>query len=303
MNKSNKRLIVLIALLVVANVWLMLSDGIGSTDHADRLLFTLNDTSQVDQIIIAGSEEPIRIQRAGGQWTLNEDHQVDEGMRRLLLSILQRVSVRKLVDAIPSDSVAVSITGGINKEFLVFSNPTKTRTYFHLPASGQSYEVEIPGYNEYLGGIFELSENQWRDRMVMDENWRSIKSLVLDYEEPDLSDISITFNGQFFVVEGVSAIDSSQVVDYLNQFQVFEVNEIISANKFPVYDSLSRTTPLATLTINSIRSEDPRQLFFFPPIGNAPYQLITNPKGELMVLESNRVNQILSRQEELQSKE
>ncbi len=289
--------------LVILNLWLFYFERWSNTDKVDRSVFVVNDTSQIDRISIAAEDTEIIINRNGDQWSLNGQYQVDEGLRRLFFSILQRVSVRKPVDIQPEDSIRVNLEGGLSREFMVFSNPTKTRTYFYDPVSAQSYEVEIPGYNEYLGGIFELTENQWRDRMILDENWRTIKSVSIDYTSPDRRDLVINFNDNFFSIDGVSEIDSSAVVDYLNQYQVFEVNEFISARRFPRYDSLSRTVPMANLVISSIKSNEPLQLSFFPSIEKNAFQLITNKAGELMILDGRRVGQILAEPSDFKAEE
>ncbi|XOV91211.1 MAG: hypothetical protein ACFHWX_13475 [Bacteroidota bacterium] len=303
MNKANKILLLAIALLILVNAWLFFADSLRSSGGADRTIFEVSDTSQVDLLEIIGPESTITLKRDGNQWRLNDDYQVDEGLRRLFFSILQRVRVRKPVDLIPSDSIHVKLDGGETAEFFVFSNPTKTRTYFYQPSTNESFEVEIPGYNEYLGGIFELAENQWRDRLVLDENWRTIKTIYLDYLDENIKDLSMAFSNNFFAVEGVSAIDSSAVIDYLNQFQLFEVNEIISGTRFPKYDSLSKTPPIAALTITSIKSTDPRQFMIFPPIQNMAYQLISDKNDQLMIVDSQRVSQILAKPADFQVKE
>ncbi len=303
MSKTNKILLALIVVLAVVNIGLFFSGKWNASGSSDQSIFMVADTSVVDKVQIQSPESTIDIVRVGGQWKLNDEFVVDEGLRRLFFSILQRVRVRKPVDLAPSDSIHVQVSGNNGLEFMVFSNPTKTKTYFYHPQQDQSYEVEIPGYNEYVGGIFELNENQWRDRLIMDENWRSIKSVNLDYQEEGQSDLSIAFNGEFFNLEGINSIDSTKVIDYLNQFQVFEVNEIISRERFPRFDSLSKTTPSATLTISSIRSAEPYQLMLFPVIENMAYQLVTNKNDDLMILDATRVNQILARPRDFQGKE
>ena len=301
MSKTNKILLAVIAALAIINIGLFFSGKLNSSGDVKKSIFTVSDTSMVNKISIQSLNSSISISRESNAWSLNNKYRVDEGLRRLFFSIIQRVSVRKPVDMAPSDSIYVSLQGEENLDFLVFSNPTKTRTYFYHPEENQSYEVEIPGYNEYLGGIFELKENQWRDRLIIDENWRSIKSVKLDYSN-DQPDLSIEFNGKFFNLDGVSSPDSSMVIDYLNQFQVFEVNEIIARERFPQYDSLSKTTPVATLTIASIRNSEPGQLKLYPALDNMAFQLVTK-NGELMILDSKRANQILMKPQDFQLKE
>ena len=221
----------------------------------------------------------------------------------MLFSILQNVKVMKPVSLAPEDSLDVFIQGEKELHFKVFGNLTKTKTYFHDLSSGKSYEVAIPGYSDYVGGIFELSANQWRDRVIMDENWRTIKSFLLQYKTDNTADVFLEFDDTFFNVNGVSTMDSSFVVDYLNQFRSFEVNEIISAPKFPKYDSLSTTTPLAEIKISTINQPEPITLKVFPSIENQPFNLIVDDSGELMIIDRHRLAQILVNQVDFQAKD
>ena len=236
MRKSNSILLVVAGLLLVSNLVLFLMRGSDKSLSFDADLYKIDNTEAIRSVRISGKEDTVLLENETEKWLLNNEYAVDEGLRRLLFSILQNVKVMKPVSLAPEDSLDVFIQGEKELHFKVFGNLTKTKTYFHDLSSGKSYEVAIPGYSDYVGGIFELSANQWRDRVIMDENWRTIKSFLLQYKTDNTADVFLEFDDTFFNVNGVSTMDSSFVVDYLNQFRSFEVNEIISAPKFPKYD-------------------------------------------------------------------
>jgi hypothetical protein len=303
MRKSNSILFIIAGILLVSNVVLFLMRGSGKSLSFDAELYKIENVADINLIRISGKKDTIVLENGPNKWLLNDEYDVDEGLRRLLLSILQNVKVMKPVSLKPTDSIEVLIQGAHELHFNVFGNLTKTKTYFHELSSGQSYEVAIPGYSDYLGGIFELSSNQWRDRVIMDENWRTIKSFLLQYKVDEIEDVFLEFDDTFFNVKGVSRMDSSFVVDYLNQFKLFEVNEIISAQTFPKYDSLSRTTPLAEIKISTINQRDPITLKAFPSIENQPFHLIVDDSGELMIMDDQRLAQILVKQVDFQAKD
>ena len=177
----------------------------------------------------------------------------------------------------------------------MWGNATKTKTYASLEGSEESYEIYIPGYNEYVGGIFELHPDQWRDRLVLNGSWRTIQNLEINYRDKAREDIIINFEEEFFEVAGVSSLDSTAVIDYLNQFQYFQANEWISKGRFMRYDSLSKMPPLATLKIETINTTDPIWVEIFPKINGESFHLAQTYDGSMMVIDQSRVKNILAK--------
>ena len=155
------------------------------------------------------------------------------------------------------------------------------------------YQVQIPGYNEYVGGIFELNKDQWRDRLVLNDSWRTIQKLQLDYQDESKQDLTISFDKDFFLVEGVQQLDSNLVVNYLNQFQYFQANEWISKGRFPRYDSLSAMPVLAKLTIESINYDLPILLEIYPKLPGDRIYLVMTYDESMFVVDDQRMSQIL----------
>ena len=147
--------------------------------------------------------------------------------------------------------------------------------------------------------IFQLTENQWRSRVVFDGSWRTIQKLNL---VADGKELNISFNNIFFEVEGVSPIDSSGVVDYLNQFQVFQANEMISVGTFPELDSLASTEPSAILTLDDIQVEGQTSFEIYPALPNQNYHLVTKNGQLMMVFDRQRINALLKSNEDFRAK-
>lgn len=294
MKTRNQRLVILFLFLLAANIGFLLLGGKSSQVSFEENLFVLTDTASVETIRIQNEDTDVSLQRNPLGWELNETYPADEGLRRLFMSIMQRVQVKKPVDIdIPETAASVTISGSNPLAFQAWGNLTKTRTYFSMNNGKNVYEVIIPGYNEYLGQIFELKKDQWRDRLVFNGSWRTIQELTLDYVGADENDFTIRFDESFFKVDLIQAIDSNAVVDYLNQFQYFEVNEWISQGRFARYDSLSRMPPLASLTIYDINLREPVIFDMFPSLKNEPFHLVADQQGNLMVIDRKRMLGIL----------
>ena len=294
MGKRNKRLTIIFFSLLVINLGFLLVSGSSSSLSFREDLFVVSDTSQISSIRFSREQSDILIERHPEGWILNDKFHADDRLRNLFLSIMQRVQVKKpVVVEKPEDAAEVSVITGEPLTFEVWGNPTRTRTFFSLTGREEAYEVIIPGYSDYLGQIFELNPDQWRDRLIFDGSWRTIQELSLDYLTSDVNDFTIRFDENFFVVAGVSALDSSAVVEYLNQFQYYEANEWISEGRFPKYDSLAKKPPLATLRIEAINREDPVTFDIYPNLENQPYNLVADQHQNLLIIDNRRVKNIL----------
>ena len=261
MKGKNKKLLGVFVLLLISNLIFLFVRGKSSGVSFNEQKFALMDTAGVSFIKLNN----IKLSRGPqGHWLVDEEYAVDPNLDRLLFSILNRVRVQKPVEVPQEEGIKVEISGDQPMTFHVWGNPTKTRTYFSMDDEEEVYQVQIPGYNEYVGGIFELNKDQWRDRLVLNDSWRTIQKLQLDYQDESKQDLTISFDKDFFLVEGVQQLDSNLVVNYLNQFQYFQANEWISKGRFPRYDSLSAMPVLAKLTIESINYDLPILLEIYP---------------------------------------
>ncbi|WP_421876972.1 hypothetical protein [Marinoscillum sp.] len=288
MKGKTKRLLIFFIALLVANLLFFFFGGksVGVSFNEEK--FMIRDTASVAAVRI----NDLMLERSGG-WMINAEYSVDQSLRALLFSILNRVRVQKPVDLPLESGIQVQIIGENPMEFTVWGNPTKTRTYFSMKDEEQVYQVQIPGYNEYLGAIFELKKDQWRDRLVLNESWRTIQKLELDYQDDLKEDLVIAFNKDFFNVEGIQQLDSNKVINYLNQFQYFQANEWVSRGRFQKYDSLSTMPALATLTIESINSDLPYLLEIYPQLPGDRIYLVMTYDESLFVVDESRMSEIL----------
>ena len=290
MKGKNKKLLGVFVLLLISNLIFLFVRGKSSGVSFNEQKFALMDTAGVSFIKL----NDIKLSRGPqGLWLVDEEYAVDPNLDRLLFSILNRVRVQKPVEVPQEEGIKVEISGDQPMTYHVWGNPTKTRTYFSLEGDDEVYQVQIPGYNEYVGGIFELKKDQWRDRLVLNESWRTIQNLQLDYLDEGKKDINIKFDKDFFLVEGVQQLDSNAVVEYLNQFQYFQANEWVSKGRFEQYDSLSTKPVLAKLNIESINYDLPIMLEIYPKLPGDRIYLVMTYDESMFVVDDRRMSQIL----------
>lgn len=284
MEKRNKRLLVVITILLITNLIFFFSGKKMSNLSFDAELFAVRDTSALTSIkmgdILLAKKEIWRVGQYPADLTF-VDH---------LLNVLMRIRVNKLIGEMSTDG-AMPIQINQEQSFYFSSNETKTKTYFIL--EGKGYEMEIPGFTDYLGGIFELKRDQWRDRLVYSGNWQTIRKLTLDYVDGNQNDFSIQFEKDFFKLEGVATIDTAAIIDYLNQFQYFQANERISKGRITSMDSLVKTRPLAVLHLDDIHIKSKITFTIYQQRREDSFHLMLDPNGEMIVVDASRVANIL----------
>ena len=286
MERKNKRMLVIVGVLLVANLIFYFSGGSSKGISFDEAQFAVADTSSVRSIQIG----EIQLKK-DGVWMVG-DYPADPAFVDHLLNVMLRVRVKKPVGAMDA-SGALEIVVNDDKRFLFASNDTKTRTYFI--EDGEGYEMEIPGFSDYLGGILELEYDQWRDRLVYDGSWRTIQHLSLDYTASDADDFEIQFEKDFFKIPGITRLDTANMMDYLNQFQYFQANERLSDGRVTAMDSIAKTAPLAILKIDDIQIKDPITFTIFPRRPQDAFHLMLDPNGQMIAVDMQRVSNILFR--------
>lgn len=291
MSKSAKYLIA-VGLLLVANLWLFLAGDRDATPKAEKY-FISEDMEGVSRFLFVQDGDTTKIERSEQGWTLNNQYKADGGFVNTLISVLNRVEVGRTIedwDREIQGSIEVEFDFNSRYRFQFATNPTKTKTYFI--SDDIAKEVAVPGYRDNVAEIFTLHPDQWRDRLILDGSWRSIQRLEVSNKTGE--DFNIVFDDSFFLVNGETPTDSSGVINYINQFQQFQANEMISSGRFPELDSLASTEPMAILLIDDIKYEDPKTLNIYPGLKNQPYHLAVDENGNRMVIDARRVQQILS---------
>jgi len=289
MNKTTVYGIAIVVLLL-ANGWLFFSEKTVQGGEK-RNYFDAENLEKVSFFLFHNQEDTTKIEKTANGWVVNDQYRADERFLNTLFSIIERIESGRKFDGW-NEEVAGAVEIGMGADagyrFQLATNPTKTKSFFI--AEGVVTEVSVPGYRDNVVDIFLLHPDQWRDRLVIDASWRSIQKLTVSEA---VENLTLTFDDKFFLINGQPAQDSSAVVDYLNQFQYFEANEMISPGRFPKFDSLAKTTPTATVEIDDIKLDKPMLLNIFPKLDNQAYHLVTNENG-MMVIDAARVQQFLA---------
>ena len=307
--KKNLKLTIILVVLVSISILIGLTVKKENRQSFDPLMFAIKDTTTIQTVLIT-SNSTNEIRRNNGKWRLNDKFDADLNTVEVLKSILSQVKIKRPVAKMSKENivadlqrtgkkVSIKYSDGSEFNFIAGGNSAKKDSYYLL--EDEAYLVEIPGYNNYISGIFELTENQWRDRVLFSSSWRSLQSLDIDYTREG-EDLNIFFDQKFLAVKGVVKLDTTSLMDYMNQFQYFQINDFLEEGRYKKYDSLSKTEPLALLSVRDIDKSKNRELQIFPLMKGESFYLLTDEKDEMMVIDSKRMDNLLSKKDQFISK-
>ncbi|MEQ9286782.1 MAG: DUF4340 domain-containing protein [Cyclobacteriaceae bacterium] len=306
MKKSTRLSIILIVLIAMSVFISFLGKRDTPSTSFDADMFAVEDTTAIASVRVSAPGHEVELKRNENGWSLNDEYKADPNMVQVLRSILSQVKVQRPVARLNRDEivstleqtgykVSVSFQDGSVSEFIAGGDNSKKMAFYLR--DNDAYVVQIPGYNHYLSGIFELTPNQWRDRLLFSSTWRSLKSLKLDYANQQET-LNIYFDKKFLTVENVAKLDTTALMDYLGQYQYFQVNDYLEKGKYPKYDDLARQSPLAHLSIRDIDQNRDADLNIYPLMDGEAFYLITDSKGEMMVIDSSRMDKLLSKKDQ-----
>ena len=230
----------------------------------EKKSFAVLDTVMVDKIELG---ELTFEKLEDGKWTINQQYEAASDRMETLLTLLNRVEVKRSVFASEEDSLkrilddeglTVNIfQNGESFNYVLSGNEEET----YGMKDDQLVVLNIPGYFINLYGLLSEGVSAWRDRRVLQTTWRTLKRMKVEYPNEPANNFRIDFDNGFYSVEGLQSLDTANLFNYINQFQVFQIDEFVSSDK-PVFDKDAK--PFSTIKIEDIYSSRSNTLSVFP---------------------------------------
>jgi hypothetical protein len=259
--ERNKILTIMLVVLVTITAIILWFRSNPRRPEADRQLFSDYDVKAVDLVRLASSRDTVTLQFTGSRWTMDNQYLADPGMIEVLFATLLQAVPKRPVAVARQDSVAkmlkdrgthitLSSSGAVVASFTAGGNSARTQAYFLRDDNAVPYLMTIPGYRVYVSGIFELAESGWRDKRIFAFNWRNFQRLEATFPATKDEDFSIALNDQFFTVQGMAAVDTSRLNDYLDDVSLLSADEYVAPGKS--LDSLTKTRPAMTIAVQDV---------------------------------------------------
>jgi hypothetical protein len=189
---------------------------------------------------------------------------------------------------------------GSRNEFIAGGNGISI-SYFKYPGEDPLI-VYLPGYESYVTGIFEVTENDWRDRLIFRTSWLGLKELSITYPASPSDNVFIEPEDNLYRVENVSVLDTTNLMNFLDQVSYLYADQYISKGQILAYDSLIRTVPFAVFTIDAISLENPLQIRLFPSLPNENVRLGVINNMDMCLFRNERIDFIFKKRKDFTSK-
>jgi hypothetical protein len=303
-KNKNIRLLISLTALSVATALLFLFGNPNRSD-VDKTIFKVADQNTIDKVVFESAKGKVELKFDGAKWKVNSTHEADGQLVTVFFASILQAEPKRKITGVQQDSiqqrmaksgvkVSLMADGNVEKEFWVSGNYQKTETYFQL-ANDAPYFVTIPGYRVYVASIFELTENEWRDKRVFNFNWQNFKSLKSHLPQQTNQDFTISFANKLFGIEEVAVADTTKLSNYLESIFNLQADRILSQEEASTYDSLFATTPLLQIEIQDIAKKT-FGLKIYPPQGKNKL-VIAKMNEEPILLQLQAVASMMRRRE------
>jgi Domain of unknown function (DUF4340) len=258
-QKRNVRLLISLVVLT-ASVLLISLLGYRPNNEVDRELFKVADQAQIDKVIFESDSSKIELKFNGTRWWVN-DKEADRQLIKVFFATILQAEPKRKVSGAALDSVkkhvaektklTLWVSDQVAKEFFVAGNSTKSETYFSFDGNDW-YVVTIPGYRVYVASIFDLGENDWRDKRIFNFNWQNFKSLKAHFPQQPNQDFTISFANKLFGIEEIAVADTTRLSNYLESIFNLQAERILAPEEAKKYDSLFAAEPFLQIEIQDI---------------------------------------------------
>ncbi len=282
-GKKNLRFIIIFLILLIWTfVFINLRES-NTRISVDEEKFAITDTAAIANICIENPYgKQVILDKNSGSWMVNETYFLDPSMKAVLFAVLHQVRVKRTVpknrlDEITEDlkkngyQVTVQMDNGLKSSFTAGGNGISI-SYFKYTGEDPLI-VFLPGYESYVSGIFEVTLNDWRDRLIFQTSWLGLKRLSLTYPTNPSDNIVIEPAENLYRVENISKLDTNAVMNFIDQISFFYTDQFIDRGQIYAYDSLIDTEPSAILFLEAVGLEEEISIKFYESLPNENVRL------------------------------
>jgi hypothetical protein len=304
MTKKNWGL--MIVLLVLGGTFAVLTTrtGMSTSLQVDEDLFAVADTAAIQRIELqqAGGQQVQLLDRNARGWRLNQEHPADPRLMRLLLSVLHNVEVKRPVarnqqapirQNILQQGTRVRVYDGAGLQQDFYAGGIEERQLSYFMKDELAYVMELPGYINYISGIFQLNEHNLRDKTLFRANHFNLQAVRVEYPGQEEENVQINFDGERLEVEGVVRPDSIMLLEFLDLFNGLQAVGYVDTQEFPELDSLLQQQPQAIISVSTVQQPEGKHLEVYPGILENRYRLSRLPTEEQAVLLDEQLAQQL----------
>ena len=162
-----------------------------------EIQFSIQNTEAIGRISlyskVYGHQEIIR---RNNRWWINDSTKARADAVENILKILPTIKVKYyppksaweyMIHTVQQEGVKVSFMDvdhhQIKSMYIGGTTNDERGTYAMIDGSTQPYVIQSAGFDGNLGTRFKISNEEWRDRMIIDELYTDIEYVQLDYDQ------------------------------------------------------------------------------------------------------------------------
>jgi hypothetical protein len=196
-----------------------------------------NPAERLTKVVINGPDVSNTLELKNAAWSVNNKYKLDPAMQQVLMALLERVEVQREISGdLKKEIIQIAADTGIQvqiyadkqqlRDFKVVGNPSQIASYF--VNNDKVYQMQLPGYESYVAGMFEVKTLDWRDRTIFNGTWQDIVSLTL--ECPDGDSLIFKYDKGLIKLQNRANTDSVKVMDYIETYNYFFVDQFLPEN-------------------------------------------------------------------------
>lgn len=302
-RKVKIRLITLgVLILLTISAYFLLPDNSGG--KPDKNLFRPARLENVDKIILRADQEMV-LTFNNGRWWLNNTYIADRQMIQVFFATLDQAIPKRKIQGSQQDSiyaqtgknrVSVQIFEAEKRvlAFDVLGDALSRKTFYADPNAEALYQVIIPGYSAYVAFIFQQDIASWRDKLVLDYNWRNFQGLEMSYAQTPENNFSVRSDEEYFKVINLPQTDTTRLNDYIDFISLLYAEKWLAEGEDAQVDSLAITNPDALLVISDIANRNRKIEFWVKQLNNR--HLARLDEKDLFLIETEDLKEILKKQ-------
>lgn len=299
MDKQQKKNIQLLSLLLVLLAFttaaILYTPGKpeGSSIKKDRFSIE-NPQEAISRVELKGAQIQNTLVKQNGQWVVNNTFPMDRGMQQVFMALMGRVEVQRPItgalleearQTLQDTGIHVQIYGQneLVEEFIAGGDPLTVTSYFMQ--DNEVFTVHLPGYQSYVAGMFEVNENDWRERTILNLPWQEFEKVVL--ATPDNDSLVFQYDNEAFRLNGM-AYDTAKVMQYVSSLSYLYVDKYVNEDD-SLLAAYQSTEPLAQLKIEGLDPNKAAHLSLYPQRNpDARWMVGRLANGQWVLLEAKR---------------
>lgn len=276
------------------------------------LNFSVTDTASVDRILI----EPVEGQKAdlrrgkSGHWMINGKYKAAPVLMDVLLTTIRNVemlrplSQNEAVTARESfdkrgRKVSVFVNGELYKTYFLGDDATGNKGTYLQMEGGDPYVAYLRGFNGFLSPRYDVTENEWRDRLLFSCQPFQIKSLKLLYSRMPAENVELTLSSEGLQLAGATYFDTSAAFQVISSFRRVFAERYL--DRFPARqkDSLLKAGSEYTIELTGNEKDcSAKVMLFFTSDPDRSLAYIPE-RGEWLTIQNRGLYPILQRKSSL----